>query len=190
MICPKCGKEVSDAIPFCELCGATLPKPQKEEDCAFEGEHEHLQEMADDEPKPLMGFLGALIGSVLSCVITVLLQEIGLISAYGGILIPFLIFIGSKLLNKNRTKIGVGVCVMFLLVTPYFADRATWALWLMDKIKDLSFMDAFLGMTIMLDAEYIDLTAYFAGLMKIYIFTAAGAVAYFAAAAKAKKRMK
>ena len=191
MICPKCGKEVSDSIPFCELCGAKWPKPEEvelEEEKTVEDEEQEV--VIDNEPKPLRGFVGALAGALAGCVVIVLLQEIGLIPSYGGIFLPFLIFIGYKLLNKNVTKTSLGVCIMFLLVTPYFADRATWAMWMIQNYKEFTFSEAFLGMTILVDQGTIDATVYYAGLLKIYIFTLAGTIAYFVGLRSIRKKMK
>ena len=188
MICPKCGKEVGTAVPFCEFCGATLPK-QPEEDCAFEGEHEHLQEL-EEAPKPLLGFLGALGGAILGGAVMVLISRLGFVSAYGGLALTFLIFMGYRLLSKKMSKIGFGVCIMFALVTPYFADRVDWALWLMEELKELTFTEAFFGVQIMLDAGYIDVGTYYSSLLQVYLFTAAGAVAYISSIFKARRNAK
>ena len=193
MICPKCGKEVSDVIPVCELCGAALPK--KMEDSEEELELEQEQEEAVNESKPLMGFLGALLGAALGCLLIVLLPQIGLTPAFGGIIIAPFIFIGYSILCKGKTKSGLGVCIMFSIFTPYIADRLNWAIWILNNAKVLelegiTLFEAFLGMPIMLDAGKIELLPYYLELFKLYIFAAVGAVAYIAAVARARKKKK
>ena len=193
MICPKCGKEVSDAIPVCELCGAALPKKTEQPEAELELELE--QQEVIDEPKPLMGFLGALLGAALSCLLIVMLPQIGLTPSFGGIVIAFFVFMGSGLLNKNRTKIGFGVCIMFVIFTPYIADRLNWSIWMLNNAKALelegiTLFEAFLGMPILLDAGKIELLPYYLELFKLYIFTAVGAVAYLAGVARGRRKKK
>lgn len=192
MICPKCGKEVSDAIPVCELCGAPLPKKELEE----EPEELELEQQTDYKPKPFMGFVGALLGATVSSLLIMLLAKIGLTPSFGGLVIAFCVFIGSGLLNRRPTKIGFGVCIMFIVFTPYIADRLIWAMKIVENAKalelpeNISLLEAFLGMPILLDAGEIPIGMYMKELFNAYIFTAIGTVAYLAGVAKGKKKKK
>ena len=189
MICPNCGEEISGVIAVCEFCGAQLPKKKIDEE-----PEEVLEETLEQEPKPLMGFLGALIGAAISCALIMLLWRFGLLPSFGCIAIAFLVFMFSGLLNKNRTKIGFGVCIMFIVFTPYIADRLVWAAKLVQNAaelklaEDITLFEAFMGMPIMLDAEKIHAGEYLRGLFNSYIFTAIGAVAYLAGVARGKKK--
>ena len=190
MICPKCGREVSDAIAVCELCGAQLPKTKPEDE---QEELELQQEKPEYEPKPLMGFLGAVLGAAVSCVLIVLLDKFGLNPTLGCLAIAFCVFIGSGLLNRRPTKIGFGVCIMFIVFTPYIADRLVWAMWIVEnqvalEVEGVTLLEAFLGMPILLDAGKIDFGSYLVELFNYYIFGAIGTVAYLAGVARGKKK--
>ncbi len=184
MICPNCDRRIEDDAAVCEYCGKPLPEPE-------EVVEEELEAVA--EPRPLMGFLGATVGAVLSCLVIVLLPKLGLIPTLGGVLIPFFIFIGYSLLCKGKTKSGLGVCIMYTIFTPYIADRFNWSIWMMNNVAELegiTLMEAFLGMPIMLDAGKIELAPYYLELFKLYIFVAVGAVVYVAGVSRARKKKK
>ena len=186
MICPNCDRRINDDAVVCEYCGKELPRPEEEEELELEQE-------AVAEPRPLMGFLGATVGAVLSCLVIVLLPKLGLIPTLGGVLIPFFIFIGYSLLCKGKTKSGLGVCIMYTIFTPYIADRLNWSIWMRNNVAELegiTLMEAFLGMPIMLDAGKIELAPYYLELFKLYIFVAVGAVVYVAGVSRARKKKK
>ena len=187
MICPNCDRRIDDDALVCEYCGKELPEPEEEE--ILEPE----EEMTAPEGKPLMGFLGAAIGAILGCLVVILLPMMGLAPSFGGVVIAPFIFIGYSILCKGKTKSGLGVCIMFAIFTPYMADRANWAIWMMNNIPELQgigFVDAFLGMPLMLDAGKIELNPYYLELFKLYIFAAVGAVAYVAGVMRARKKKK
>ena len=190
MICPNCERRIEDDAAVCEYCGKVVPDPEEQE-------QEPEQELIE-EPKPLRGFFGAILGAALSCAILVLLPKLGLSPIFGGIVVAFLIFIGYRLLNKNVTKIGFGVCIMFILITPYFANQLIWAAYEMSAINELSgfpteglsLMEKFLLVPVALDEGKINVLSYFMGLFKLYIFTAVGAVAYLGGVARGRRKKK
>ena len=190
MICPNCDRKIDDEAVVCEYCGKELPEPEEEEE-------EQLEEIVA-EPKPLMGFLGACAGAVISCVLLTLLQKMGWSPAFGGVIIPFLIFIGYSLLCKGKTKSGLGVCIMFTLLTPYVAHQINGAIWMMANVKEisgiplaeLSFYENFLLVPTAIAEDAINVIEYFMDLFKLYIFTAIGAVVYVAGVTRARKKKK
>ena len=191
MICPNCDRRIDDDALVCEYCGKELPEPEEEE--ILEPE----EEMTEPEGKPLMGFLGAAIGAILGCLVVILLPKIGLYAFFGGIVIPFTIFVGYSMMCKGKTKSGLGVCIMFTLLTPYVAHQIN-GVWLLESVKEisgiplaeLSFYEKFLIVPAAIEADAINVIEYFMDLFKLYIFTAAGAVAYVAGVMRARKKKK
>ena len=189
MICPNCDRNIEEDAVVCEYCGKTLSEPEEEE---------VLEQEPVAEPRPLMGFLGATVGAALSCVLIVLLQKVGLVPSFGGLAVPFFIFIGYSLLCKGKTKSGLGVCIMFTVLTPYVAHQMNGAIWLMANVKEisgiplseLSFYENFLLVPTAIAEDAINVVEYFMELFKLYIFAAAGAVAYVAGVSRARKKKK
>ena len=189
MICPNCDRRIPEDSEICEYCGKPLPQQEEEE---YEEEL-----VLENEPKPLRGFLGALLGALVSGAVIVLLPRLGLMPAFGGILVAFLVFIGYRLLNKNMTKIGVGVCIMFTLITPYVAHQAIQAIWIMENVKEyegiamnMSFMETFFFVPIAIELDIVNVIEYFMGLLRLYLFTAVGGVAYLGGRWRARRKAK
>ena len=194
MICPECGKEISDDSLICELCNAQLAEPESEE----EDYEEEMEVTPDPEGKPLMGFLGAVIGAVLSCLVVILLPEISFASYLGGLVVAPFIFIGYSYLCKGKTKSGLGVCIMFALITPYIAHQINWALWLAANvtevsgipIAELSAYEKFLLVPTAVAEDAINVIEYFMDLFKMYLFAVIGAVLYVGAVFRARRKKK
>ena len=120
LCCSFCGRRedqvrliAGPGVNICSDCVSACSDLLREE-----LELEQEQEEAVNESKPLMGFLGALLGAALGCLLIVLLPQIGLTPAFGGIIIAPFIFIGYSILCKGKTKSGLGVCIMFSIFTP------------------------------------------------------------------------
>ena len=191
MICPNCDRRIPDDAEVCEYCGKPLPSEEEDE---FDENDVDLGE----EPKPLRGFTGALLGALLSTVLIALLPQWGMQPSFGGVVITFFVFMGYRLLSKTMTKIGVGVCLMFTLLTPYIADRIVWAVWVLENVTELSgfpmegvsLMETFLLVPIALDEDKINVIEYFMGLLRLYLFTGVGGVAYLAGRMKGRRKKK
>ena len=189
MICPNCDRKIEDDAQVCEYCGKPLPEPEEEEVL--------LQQETAPEGKPLMGFLGATAGAILSCLVVVLLPKFGLSAYFGGIVVPFAIFVGYSLLCKGKTKSGLGVCIMFTLLTPYVAHQINGVTLLEGieqisgiPVNELSFYEKFLLVPTAVELDAINVIEYFMDLFKLYIFVAAGTVAYVGGVMRARKKKK
>ena len=192
MICPECGKEIGDTDLLCEHCGAVLAE--------FETEEEFYEEEADvtvdPEAKPLKGFLGAMIGAFLSCLVVALLPQIGVKASFAGLIVVPFIFIGYSLLCKGKTKSGLGVCIMFALITPYIAHQVNWAIWLAANVTEvggipvaeLSAYQKFLLVPTAVTEDVINVIEYFMDLFKLYIFAMAGAAIYVGTVMRARRK--
>ena len=190
MLCPNCDRRIPDDAEVCESCGKPLPSEEDE----FDENDVDLGE----EPKPLRGFTGALLGALLSTVLIALLPQWGMQPSFGGVVVAFFVFMGYRLLSKTMTKIGVGVCLMFTLLTPYIADRIVWAVWVLENVTELagfplegvSLMETFLLVPVALDEDKINVIEYFMGLLRLYLFTGVGGVAYLAGRMKGRRKKK
>ena len=86
---------------------------------------------------------------------------------------------GYELLGGSLSKVGVVICGVLMLVTPYIADRLDWALLLMEDFEatfneSLSLSTAFSLIPDLISEGFIEMGEYIKNLGMIYLFTVIG----------------
>lgn len=122
-----------------------------------------------------LGFMGALVGAVLGGASIVLLSQLGYVASLSGVLLAFCTLKGYQLLGKSMSKKGIVLCVLLMVVTPFLADWADWAIYLM-KDYDIAFGDAFVFFGELLLGGFVEMDVYLKNLGMIYLFVALGAL--------------
>ena len=142
-------------------------------------------EIQEKQENLALGILGALLGGILGGAAIVLIGQLGMISAISGVVLAFCTLKGYELLGKKLSKQGIIVCLVVMLIVPYFADRISWTLVIMEELQ-LQFGDAFKYVHDVV--EEFELQAdYWKDLLFIYAFTALGAFGIVKQAFKQKK---
>ena len=142
-------------------------------------------EIQEKQENLALGILGALLGGILGGAAIVLIGQLGMISAISGVVLAFCTLKGYELLGKKLSKQGIIVCLAVMLIVPYFADRISWTLVIMEELQ-LQFGDAFKYVHDVV--EEFELQAdYWKDLLFIYAFTALGAFGIVKQAFKQKK---
>ena len=127
------------------------------------------------EKNVALGVVGALIGGLIGAASIVLFGQLGIVSAFSGMILAFCTLKGYELLAKDLSNTGIMVCIAVMLVVPYLADRFSWALVLVEEFGWL-LGDSFLYVHGVV-AEYGLEAEYWKDLLFIYAFTAVGAFA-------------
>lgn len=130
-------------------------------------------EVTEKKENMSLGILGALIGGLIGGASIILFEQMGMVSALSGVILAFCTLKGYELLGGKLSKRSVWVCIVVMLIVPYFADRVNWALVIMEAYGWL-FGDSFLFVHNTVEAEGLQ-TDYWKDLGFIYAFTALGA---------------
>lgn len=128
-----------------------------------------------------MGVVGALVGSLIGAACIILLAQAGIVAALSGFVLAFCTLKGFELLGGKLDKKSIIVCVVIMLVVPYLAHHASYAIIFVQNWEDLQFGDAFAHLynligtvdTINENTELI--SAFIKDLLFVYAFTALGA---------------
>ena len=148
-------------------------------------------EINEKQENVVLGILGALIGGLLGGASIVLLDQAGVVAAISGVILAFCTLKGYELLGKKLSTMGIVICIVVMLVTPYLASRVTWALAIMDQSVALfggqiQFGDAFKYVHDVV--EELELQAdYWKNLLFVYAFAALGGFTTVKQAFKQKK---
>lgn len=96
---------------------------------------------------PVLGFIGALLFSLIGCAVWIIIDQMGYVSWLGGLLIGFLTMTGYLKFGKRLDVFGVIICVLILLAEIYLCDRVSVAITVMNTWNesggDVSFLDAY-----------------------------------------------
>lgn len=161
MNCTNCGKELLDGTAVCDGCGAAMTAqpvaPEKKENV-------------------LTGVVGALIGAALGAASIILLSQLGYVAAVSGLILSVCTLKGYELLGGKLSTRGIVISCLLMAVTPYFADRLSWAIALSQELSDL-------GVTVgqmythlhELIKEAEATSEYLKNLALVYLFTVLGA---------------
>lgn len=161
MRCKKCGTQLMDDAAFCPVCGqAVTTQPDAP--------------AIDTKENVLLGVLGALLGAALGGASIILLSQINIVSALSGLLIAICALKGYEILGGKLTTKGIIISIVFVLITPYLADRINWTILLIREYPQFSFGQAFRMIPEL--AKDGTLIRYTSGLVQLYLFAALGAV--------------
>lgn len=128
------------------------------------------------ENKIVLGCLGALLGAVLGGAAIVLLRQGGAAMGISGIILAATVLYGYELCGKGLTKVGLGVCLGLLAITPFLANWIGWAIDITNNYPDISFWKAFSGVREVISHHSI-FPIYIQDLLFLYAFVAVGAFA-------------
>lgn len=169
MFCPNCGKEISDDAVTCNGCGYTLQRVPTQE-----ASNPVLTEKQDNI---FTGTVGAFLGAVIGGISIILFSRMGYTSAISGIILAACTIKGYELLGGKKTKRGMIVSLIIMLLTPYIADRIDWALIILDEFPDygLTFADCFALVPELVADGSIEAGNYYGILAMTYIFVLIGA---------------
>ena len=158
MNCSKCGIEIPEGASYCEACGTAAAVPVKKENV-------------------VTGTVGALLGAVLGGGSIILLSQLGYIASVSGLILAVCTLKGYELLGGSLSKKGIGISILFMLATPYLADRLDWAIVIMQAWAEygVTFGEAFAVMPELLTDGTIEMGEYIKNLLMIYGFVLLGA---------------
>ena len=129
-------------------------------------------EITEKQENVILGIIGALIGGLLGGASIVLLDQAGLVAAISGVILAICTLKGYELLGKKLSTLGIIICIVVMLVTPYFASRVTWALAIAQEFQ-WEFGDAFKYVHDVVNE--LELQAdYWKNLLYVYAFAALG----------------
>lgn len=119
------------------------------------------------------GLVGAFLGSLIGCVVWVLLYRLGYIAGLAGAVTGICAMKGYEMFGKHLDKKGVISCIVMMLVMIFFANKIAWSWEIFDVYSpyyDVTFFDCFLSADEVIAES--DLTvAYYGELVIGYLLT-------------------
>ena len=191
MFCPKCGKQARDSAFMCEYCGQVLKQdaaPGAQVDANAPAAPTYAPPVVTEKPENVVaGIVGAILGAAIGAAAIVLLDMAGYVAAISGVILAICTYKGYELLGGKLSKKGLIIGTLLILVTPYVADRISWALAIMEawEAYGVTFAEAFAVVH-----EAAEMESYLAGLGMLYLFTALGAFSVVRTRMKGGKKRK
>ena len=132
--------------------------------------------VVEKQENVLTGVVGALIGAALGGASIILLSQIGYVAAISGLILAVCTLKGYELLGGKLSNRGIFICCMLMAVTPYVADRMSWAIAIVQEFADynVTFGEAFSVVHDLIKESDL-MGEYVKGLAMVYLFTAMGA---------------
>ena len=160
MNCAKCGVEVLEGTVRCDNCGFPLKSPEKKENV-------------------IGGIVGAFLGALIGGASIVLISMLGYIASVSGLILAVCTLKGYELLGGKLSGKGIVISILFMLATPYLADRIEWAIVIMQEFAEygVTFTEGFAAVPELLKDGSIEMGGYIKNLLMIYGFCALGAFA-------------
>lgn len=185
MLCPKCGKEVHHSATMCEYCGSELNPAGAP------------VAVAEKKENMVAGIVGALLGSLLGAASIVLFDQLGYVAALSGLILAICTLKGYELLGGKLSTKGVIICIVLMLIVPYFANQASTAIMFVNEVGSgsLSFAEAYRAVPALISEGGYDVGlynytlesgAYYTSLMMIYVFDLIGGLSTIRSALKKK----
>ncbi|MCM1569218.1 MAG: hypothetical protein NC081_07200 [Roseburia sp.] len=149
------------------------------------------QEKKQKKENVVGGIVGALIGSLLGVLCIVLLSQLGYVAALSGVAMAVGVLKGYELLGGKLSKKGIVISIVIMLVMTYAGDRLDWAISLLGEgggaEAGFNLFECYRMVPAMFKLEIIDITAYIANLVLLYVFVLLGAVPTIRSRVKEKK---
>lgn len=174
MFCEKCGKPLSGTA-FCENCGHTNPQPAVAQPISPVATAAEPAAPVKRE-NVVTGIVGAIIGAALGAGSIILLNMLGYVASISGLILAICTLKGYELLGGKLSIKGVIISLVLFLVTPYIADRLSWAIMLTQELGDygITFGQAFQMIPELLEMDSALKEEYIGNLVKLYLFVALG----------------
>ena len=160
MKCSKCGVEVPEGTVRCDHCGFPIKSGEKRENI-------------------IAGIVGAFLGALIGAACIILISMLGYIASVSGLILAVCSLKGYELLAGKLSGKGIAISILFMLVTPYIADRIDWAIVIMQEFADygVTFAESFAAVPELLKDGSIEMGEYIKNLLMIYGFCILGAFA-------------
>lgn len=160
MKCSKCGVEVPEGIVRCDSCGFPVKTTHKQENV-------------------IGGIVGAFLGAFIGGASIILIGMLGYIASVSGLILSVCTLKGYELLGGKLSCKGIVISILFMLATPYIADRIDWAIVIMQEFADygVTFAEGFAAVPELLKDGSIEMREYIKNLLMIYGFCVLGAFA-------------
>lgn len=169
MNCNNCGNLIEEGLTSCPFCG----QPISEEPVVQPAQSTTI---APKKENMITGIVGAILGAALGAVVIILLGQMGFIASISGWILAVCTFKGYELFGHRLSIKSAIICLILIIVTPYFADRLEWAMMLRESWdNEITLGEAFtivpelIAMDATIKAEYIK------NLLMLYVFAALGA---------------
>ena len=190
MICSKCGQVLPEGATTCSFCGeAVTPQTQPVNQPSDTVENAPLVE--EKHENVVKGTIGALIGSLIGGALIILLFQMNIMAALGGLVLAFCALKGYELLGGKLSTKGIIISIILILVMPgvsYFLAEAITVI--QEYAKEglqMGLVEA-VEWVIMATKELPEVQEIVVkNLLMLYGFTALGAFSLVASAFKKKK---
>ena len=96
----------------------------------------------------IAGLVGAFLGSLIGCVLWVLIYKLGFIAGLAGAVTAICAMKGYEMFGKTLDKKGVICSILIVIIAIFLANKLAWSWEIYDVFKadyDISFFDAFLA---------------------------------------------
>lgn len=176
MNCKNCGTAVPNDVTACPFCGEPTLEPyvvtSEQTNYNYTAPQSHATFVSENI---FTGTIGALIGALIGGLVIVLLGQVGLVASISGWILAICTLRGYLLLGRDMSKKGLLICLILIVITPYFANRLDWALAVL-KVSEgsLSVFDAYSMIPDLLKYGYIEKFTYAMNLIMVYVFAALG----------------
>ncbi|MDE5994483.1 MAG: hypothetical protein K2G60_03105 [Oscillospiraceae bacterium] len=133
------------------------------------------QNILANKSKLIPGIVGALLGSLIGCVVYFLVWQLGYIAAIAGLVTAVCAFKGYEILGGVVDKKGVIVCVIMIILSVLLANKLVWAYDAYSALKEYgaSFFDCFRSIKGIISEANLT-NEYYGDLVMAYLMTALG----------------
>lgn len=121
------------------------------------------------------GIVGALLGSLLGAACIVFIGQLGYVAALSGLVMAVCALKGYEKFGGVLSKKGIVICCVIILAMTYFGNKMDWAL-SASQVLDMGFMECYRSISLFIEEEVIEASAYWGNLAMLYVFTLVGAV--------------
>lgn len=103
------------------------------------------QDVLANKSNLIPGIVGALLGSMLGCVVYFIVWQLGYIAAIAGLITAVCTFKGYEMFGKVIDKKGVFACIIVIIFAVFFSNQLVWAYDAFGALKehDVSFFACF-----------------------------------------------
>ncbi len=182
----------------CQACG----KQQEVSSCYAAGAYMHLcpecytalqqrvemneAQATQKKENVVAGIVGALLGSLIGVVCIVILSQLGYVAALSGVVMAVCTLKGYELLGGKLSNKGIVICVVLMLFMTFFGDRVDWAI-VVARELEVDFVTAFQAISLLLEEEIIESSAYWGNLVLLYLFALIGLIPTVWATVRSRK---
>ena len=144
------------------------------------------QENLQASENVFLGFIGAVLGSLIGVAAIVLVGQLGYVSALSGMAMGACVVKGYELLARRFSTKGAIISILVSLVMTYFANQLDWAV-SFARYYEVSIFDALPYIHDFVAEGYIDSHTYYLNLAMILIFNVVAAAITIGSALKNTK---